>query len=37
MILPANLTDITSILATAKKVLAHVEPVIENGNGKVKM
>jgi len=34
MILPANLTDLTGVLATAKKVLEFSQPVLENGKGK---
>jgi regulator of protease activity HflC (stomatin/prohibitin superfamily) len=34
MILPANLTDLTSVLATAKKVLAGTE-IVHESNGKI--
>ncbi|MDZ4707138.1 MAG: stomatin-like protein [Saprospiraceae bacterium] len=34
MILPANLTDLTGVLASARKVLEFSQPVVENGKTK---
>lgn len=34
MILPANLTDLTGVLASARKVLEFSQPVLENGKSK---